>query len=191
MPPPPTKIASQVPGRDAARTRQALLEAAQEIFSIHGYNDAGVRQITARAGVNMALVSRYFGSKERLFEEALRDILGTGQIVDAHRADFGRAMVELLLDPAATRIVALPIIMMASGDPKARAIVERLLMEMVYEPLSRWFGPEEGAVRAARFMIVSAGMTLYSRLYPLDVLVPDADPSLRAWLVDQFQALAD
>jgi len=40
-------------------------------------------------------------------------------------------------------------------------------------------------------MIVSAGMTLYSRLYPLDVLVPVADPSLRAWLVDQFQALAD
>jgi len=181
----------QTTGKDAARTRQALLDAAQEIFSIHGYADAGVRQITGRAGVNMALVSRYFGSKERLFEEALRDILGTRPIVEAERVDFGRSMVELLLDRSETHVVALPIIMMASGDPKARAIVERVLMEMVYEPLSRWFGPDEGAVRAARFMIVSAGMTLYSRLYPLDVLVPVAAPSLRAWLIDQFQILAE
>jgi len=182
---------AQNTSKDAARTRQALLEAAQEIFSSHGYSDAGVRQITARAGVNMALVSRYFGSKERLFEEALRDILGTRPIVDADRADFGRAMVELLLDHSETHVVALPIIMMASGDPKARAIVERVLMELVYEPLSRWFGPDEGTVRAARFMIVSAGMTLYSRLYPLDVLVPIAAPSLRAWLIEQFQILAE
>lgn len=187
MPPP----AAQTNGKDAARTRKALLEAAQEIFSTHGYSDAGVRQITARAGVNMALVSHYFGSKERLFEEALRHILSTRPIVDADRADFGRAMLELLLDRSETRVVALPIIIMASGDPKARAIVERVLMEMVYEPLSRWFGPDEGAVRAARFMIVSAGMTLYSRLYPLDALVPVAAPSLRAWLVDQFQILAE
>jgi Transcriptional regulator len=185
------QTAAPTTGKDAARTRQALLVAAQEIFSIHGYADAGVRQITARAGVNMALVNRYFGSKERLFEEALRDILGTSPIVDADRAEFGQAMVQLLLDSSATRVVALPIIMMASGDPKARAIVERVLMEMVYEPLSRWFGPDEGAIRAARFMIVSAGMTLYSRLYPLDVLVPVVAPSLRAWLVDQFQALAE
>jgi AcrR family transcriptional regulator len=187
MPPP----AAQTTGKDAARTRQALLDAAQEVFSTHGYSDAGVRLITTRAGVNLALVSRYFGSKERLFEEVLRDILGTRPIVDADRADFGRAMVDLLLDRSKTRVIALPVIMMASGDPKARAIVERVLMELVYEPLSRWFGPDEGAVRAARFMIVSAGMTLYSRLYPLDVLVPIAAPSLRAWLTDQFQALVE
>jgi len=150
-----------------------------------------VRAITARAGVNIALVSRYFGSKERLFEEALTDLLDPRAIIEAGRPRFGQAMVDLLLGHAAPRTLPLPMIMMASGDLRARAIAERLLSELVYEPLSRWFGPKEGAVRAARFVIVSAGLTVYSRLYPLAVVVPEPDPALLAWLTDQFQALVE
>ena len=50
------------PQRDATRTRAAILHAAQQAFSTKGYLDTGVREITAAAGVNPALVSRYFGS---------------------------------------------------------------------------------------------------------------------------------
>ena len=82
-------------------------------------------------------------------------------------------------------------IMLASGDPGARAITQRLLNELVYEPLARWFGTEEGRLRAARFMILSAGLTVYHQIYALDVLVPDPDPAIRAWLVSEFQALVD
>jgi len=177
--------------RDAVRTRRALLDAAQHVFSLHGYSDASVRAITARAGVNISLVSRYFGSKEGLFEEALKDLLGTGPIVEADRRNFGQAMLDLLMGTTAPRVLPLPMIMMASSDTRARAISERLLFELVYAPLCRWFGPQEGAVRAARFMIVSAGLTVYCRLYPLDVLVPRPDPALIEWLTDQFQTLVE
>ena len=57
--------------RDADRTRQAILHAAQQIFTEKGFAEAGVRDITARAGVNQSLVSRYFGGKLKLFEAAL------------------------------------------------------------------------------------------------------------------------
>lgn len=158
---------------------------------MRGYRDTGVRDITARAGASIALVNRYFGSKEKLFEEALSDLLGTRNITDIPRERFGEAILDLLLTGVGPRYMPLPMIMMASGDPSARAVTQRLLTELVYEPLSHWFGEEEGRNRAARFMIVSAGLALYSRLYPLDTVAPEPDPSIRDWLIGQFQTLVE
>ena len=57
-------------GADA--TRQALLAAARHRFARHGYAAATVRDIAADAGVNVALISRYFTSKIGLFEACLQ-----------------------------------------------------------------------------------------------------------------------
>ena len=45
-------INSDTRTRDADRTRQAILHAAQQIFAEKGFAEAGIRDITARAGVN-------------------------------------------------------------------------------------------------------------------------------------------
>lgn len=58
--------------RDAAATRAALLRSATEMFAERGFDQVTVRQIAARAGVNQALLFRYFGSKRRLFVEVLK-----------------------------------------------------------------------------------------------------------------------
>jgi AcrR family transcriptional regulator len=57
--------------RDAGRTRQALLDAAGELFTSEGYDRTTVRAIADRAGVNQALLFRYFGNKEALFAKVL------------------------------------------------------------------------------------------------------------------------
>lgn len=57
--------------RSAPATRQAILDAAKYCFSTEGYDHVGVREIAARAGVDPALINRYFGSKEGLFSEAI------------------------------------------------------------------------------------------------------------------------
>ncbi|MGY0070308.1 TetR/AcrR family transcriptional regulator [Streptomyces sp. QTS137] len=57
--------------RDASATRTALLEAARSRFGRLGYERTTLRDIAADAGVNGALVKRYFGSKEGLFKAAL------------------------------------------------------------------------------------------------------------------------
>ncbi|WP_437821612.1 helix-turn-helix domain-containing protein [Sorangium sp. So ce1078] len=43
-----------------ARTRAALLDAARWLLSRRGYDQLGTREIGARAGVDAALVQRYF-----------------------------------------------------------------------------------------------------------------------------------
>lgn len=52
--------------------RQQLLEVAEQLFAKNGFEAVSVRQLAAEAGVNLAMVSYYFGSKDGLFEELLK-----------------------------------------------------------------------------------------------------------------------
>ena len=60
--------------RDAVETRRLLLRAARHRFAVQGYAATTVREIADDAGVNAALISRYFQSKEGLFEECLSGV---------------------------------------------------------------------------------------------------------------------
>ncbi len=53
-------------------SRETLLNAAGEIFAERGYEAATVKEITDRAGVNIASVSYYFRDKLGLYTEVLR-----------------------------------------------------------------------------------------------------------------------
>lgn len=57
--------------RDSARTRRRLLDAARHLFAQNGYSGTPVRDIADSAGVNVALINRYFESKEGLFAACL------------------------------------------------------------------------------------------------------------------------
>ena len=53
------------PGRPryAAASREALFSAAPELFGQRGFEGTTTREIRASAGVDPALIARYFGSK--------------------------------------------------------------------------------------------------------------------------------
>ncbi|MEU8629759.1 TetR family transcriptional regulator [Streptomyces sp. NPDC048669] len=57
--------------RNARATRRRLLEAARDLFAERGYEETTVRSIAALAGVNQALLFRYFGSKRGLLTEVV------------------------------------------------------------------------------------------------------------------------
>ena len=62
---------SRGPLRAAASdpTRDRLLDAAEVLFAEKGYAEASVREITARAGANLAAVNYHFGDKDTLYRE--------------------------------------------------------------------------------------------------------------------------
>lgn len=48
-----------------------IIEIAEQLFSENGYDGTSVRNIAKAAGVNVAMISYYFGSKEKLLEALL------------------------------------------------------------------------------------------------------------------------
>jgi AcrR family transcriptional regulator len=63
--------ARQVRPRDSVASKQALLAAAQGLFGRRGFEGTTTREIGERAGVDHALIVRYFGSKADLYIAAL------------------------------------------------------------------------------------------------------------------------
>ncbi|MEZ4791945.1 MAG: TetR family transcriptional regulator [Gelidibacter sp.] len=45
-----------------------ILEVAEKLFAEHGFDGTSVRQISLEADINIAMISYYFGSKEKLLE---------------------------------------------------------------------------------------------------------------------------
>ncbi|MFK0296575.1 helix-turn-helix domain-containing protein [Streptomyces sp. NPDC090442] len=69
--------------RDAEHSRRRLLEAALELFSDRGFDRTTTREIGERAGVDAALIARYFGSKTKLYIAAMEARSATDGPVDA------------------------------------------------------------------------------------------------------------
>jgi AcrR family transcriptional regulator len=55
-----------------SETKQRIMSAAEELFSVLGYDRVGMREITRAAGVNTAAIHYHFGSKQDLLLELLR-----------------------------------------------------------------------------------------------------------------------
>ncbi len=53
-------------------TRELIITVAEDLFIEQGYADSSLRQITQKAGVNLAAVNYHFGSKEILLAEILK-----------------------------------------------------------------------------------------------------------------------
>lgn len=76
--------------RDAARSRELLLRAASELFADRGFDRTTIRDIGERAGVDPALIARYYGGKTQLYIAALRAERGSG--VSTHLLDPDRLL---------------------------------------------------------------------------------------------------
>ena len=62
--------------------KEHILNVAEEVFSEFGYEGASTRYLAGQAGVNMAMLNYYFGSKDGLLKAVLeRRLAGTRQLL--------------------------------------------------------------------------------------------------------------
>jgi len=65
--------------RNAERTQEAILLAAEELFARFGFDRTSVQQIGESAGVARSTPSYFFGSKEALYDAVLERVVTRGQ----------------------------------------------------------------------------------------------------------------
>jgi AcrR family transcriptional regulator len=70
----PTGADGRALSQRGTRTRQRVLEAAEAVFSEHGYHEASIVKITEAAGVGQGTFYLYFASKQEVFDELVRDL---------------------------------------------------------------------------------------------------------------------
>jgi AcrR family transcriptional regulator len=144
---------------DAEASRRALLEAASALFDERGYDAATVREIGERAGVDPALIARYFGGKEGLFLETLER--------DACRsipAEPAEALAAILAGSERHGIgpVGLSVVNPALSEGR-RAQTARVVRSRVVEPLTRELtarGVPDAELRAEALFAVALGVAL-------------------------------
>src|SRR5215831_4691631 len=80
--------------RRSDRTRAAILAAARERFAAEGYARATIRSIATQAGIDPAMVMRYYGTKDRLFAAAADFALDLPDLREVPPAEWGAVLAQ-------------------------------------------------------------------------------------------------
>jgi AcrR family transcriptional regulator len=159
--------------RNAAATREEILEAATRRFATQGYERAGVREIAADAGVTAALVNRYFGSKQGLFAEVITRALDMAHLLRDGRANLADHLARVVVyggeDASGGLLTPLLLLLHSAAEPGAIELFRRDLDHTQLRLLAEHIGGNDAAVRAA---MVLAQLTGFAIMY--HVLRPKA-----------------
>ncbi|QAY79458.1 TetR/AcrR family transcriptional regulator [Sphingosinicella sp. BN140058] len=151
--------------KNAAATREAMLAAARQRFLQESYENVGLRDIARDVGVDVALVSRYFGSKEALF----KDVLQAGKKADWLDPTVTAAQLPAYLASLSTEeddadrrkhAEGLLIMLRSASSPKATEIIREALRESVLEPIARLLPGVDPEIRSSLALSVFFGTTV-------------------------------
>jgi AcrR family transcriptional regulator len=87
-----------VGGPRSEATRRAILDTARSIFAARGYDQTTIRAVATRAGIDGAMVMRYFGSKAGLFTAASTVDLDPPDLRSVPEPERGERLVRHIVD---------------------------------------------------------------------------------------------
>jgi AcrR family transcriptional regulator len=181
--------------RDAAATRSAIFEAATRRFAYQGYEHAGVREIAADAGVNAAMVNRYFGSKERLFAEVVERAFNIRYLVEGDRATLAERLAHAVVyggeDIAGDRRIPLLLMLRSATEPRAAELIRGSLDRNLLRPLEEHLDGPDAKVRAAIVIAQCTGFAILNRMLRPQVLAEAQHEELVALLKESMAACID
>jgi AcrR family transcriptional regulator len=157
--------------RNAAATRSAIVEAATRRFACQGYQHAGVREIAADAGVDAAMINRYFGSKEGLFAEVIEHAFDIGYLTEGDPATLAERLAHTVVygreDLAGDRRIPLLLMLRSATEPVAGELLRPCLDRNLLRPLAECLDGPDAEVRATMLIAQCTGFAiLYQMLRP-------------------------
>lgn len=175
--------------RNAAATRQAILDAAKTRFAREGYDGASLREIATDAGVDAALISRYFGSKEELLVEVLNCLPDATELFQGDLSTFGERVAARLLDnrDPDESLDHLLIMLRSASSPAASEPLRRSMRAHFHDPFAAYLGGPEAEVRARLAGDLIMGVAISRAIAADHDLDEEGQACLRKRLVEVFQ----
>jgi AcrR family transcriptional regulator len=155
-----TPPGAPVTGRSGRRrgkpdTRAEVLRVARQHFA-RGYAGASIRAIARDAGVDPALVVRFFGTKDQLFIAAVRDLMrpadGLAAALEGPDLGRGRRLASYFLalwEDADTALPLRALVLSAASHPAAAEIYRSFVTAELVGRLATHAAPDQPETRAA------------------------------------------
>ncbi|CAN5329261.1 TetR family transcriptional regulator [soil metagenome] len=179
--------------RNASETRERILDAARLSFSQRGYEHVGVRDISAAAGVDAALINRYFGTKESLFAEVIRGAFHVEDHLPESMNQLGEFLVGQILGEAEDRTPSfnpLRLLLLAASSPETAAIVARQFDAEFVRPLAKRLRGRDAALRATLIASYVIGLATMRHLLEAPELSRTSLRKTSVWTGQAIQACA-
>jgi AcrR family transcriptional regulator len=172
--------------RCSVSTRDRMLAVARRRFLEESYENVGLRDIARDVGVDVALVGRYFGSKENLFHEVLRGARCEWLDPCVSRDELPAYLARMVLrkDEAEDRedLDRLLIILRSASSPKAAELVRTAFREDVIEPVARLIPGPDAELRVAVAFSVLTGTSVMRTFMGVEPLLACDEAALEAKL---------
>ena len=163
-------------------TRDRILDAAEELFALRGFDATSVDAIAARADLTVGALYRHFSAKGELLLDVMRRALTSMPIARHMRGDSGHAdllpdMVALYMAPASRRLrrIVIELHTVASRDRRVARLLREFSERMAQDTRTRIeTGRRESGLEATHdpdlaarlLMVLIAGLAHVDTLYP-------------------------
>ncbi len=170
----------------AQQTREKLLHQARLQFWANGYSNVSVRQIAKAAGVDVALISRHFGSKLGLFEASIEGAFSLIESAPQDERDLVEQFIRLYAETPRTSSEpsAFRMLLTNAHDEEVGEMVRGLYDRSVQTVLRDLLGAE----RAALFAAVLFGISLVEKSLLVDGIADPKSEPYRAQLRHMMDA---
>jgi len=183
MPPssPPTQSRSEV-------TKAAILAAARERFAADGFERATIRAIAGKAGIDPALVMRYFGNKQKLFAAAAEFDLRLPDLTQIPRDQLGVTLARHFFKRWEEDDILQALLRSAVTNRSAAERMRSIFGSQVAPALAPLFKDQrEAATRAGLIATQTLGMALCRYVLRLPPILAMSQDELVQWVGPTIQ----
>lgn len=153
-----------------SETVEKLLRAARRQFGALGFERTTVRSVAAEAGVDPALIIRYFGGKDGLLAAATAVDLHLPDLTDVARIEIGPAIVRHFLhrweDPLGDDILRL-LMRSAATNQMAAAQMRSIFADQVTQMVASLVPANEAGLRAGLIATQVLGLAFVRQVLKL------------------------
>jgi AcrR family transcriptional regulator len=177
---------------DAEASRRALLDAARAVFDEVGYDRATTREIGDRAGVDPALIARYFDSKEGLFIAAIAAGSPEDDEIDFAPPELLRFLLERWDERGhnpISRALASPALTPGAREQISAVVGDRVITGLAAELRAR--AGADAELRAELLVAVAVGVAMTRANGTLETLAATPREQVLEALAPLVRALQD